>query len=311
MTNELTNTASICLNENVRPVLEKYLCGPYMLDSDGFSLVIEHNRGLDSRYTRKHDHELSDFWFNSLKNKIELVPPNTYEKALDVCAGTGLVCLNCMKHELFLQFYAIDICKSSIDRLVEKTLNEGITGVIPSVDDVFNTNFEGNFFDLVIGNSFLHHLPDNKRFLSEAFRILKPGGVLCLTHEPTIAAKRLEELLNSKILKIRGLFSGKNPSVTGSSIQLTDIWQYSYDLILKLLENRGFTEIKIMGRGRIATIVGSFIERNWTHLTGSMPPQFILNIRKYLHHIDQMLFKNAHPDTFSSFTIAARKPFKQ
>lgn len=310
MTNELSNTISICLNENVRPILENYLCGPYMLDNHGFSLVIEHNRNLDKQYTRKHDHTLSDFWFNTLKNKIELVPPTTYERALDVCAGTGLVCLNCMKHDLFRQFYAIDICKSSIDRLVEKTTNEGITGVIPAVDDVFNTNFEENFFDLVIGNSFLHHLPDNKRFLLEAYRILKPGGVLCLTHEPTISAKKLEEFLNRKILNIKRLFFRKNLSATGSAILLTDIWQYSYEQMFDLLDNSGYTDIKILGQGRIATIIGSFIERNWVRLTDSMPPQFILNIREFFRHVDRKLFKKSHPDTFSSFTIAARKPFK-
>lgn len=38
--------------------------------------------------------------------------------------------------------------------------------------------------DVVMLNSVLHHVPDSQRFLAELVRILKPGGIVMIGHEP-------------------------------------------------------------------------------------------------------------------------------
>jgi ubiquinone/menaquinone biosynthesis C-methylase UbiE len=42
--------------------------------------------------------------------------------------------------------------------------------------DVFNLPFKDNFFNFIIANSFLHHLPNVKQAIIEIVRVLKPGG---------------------------------------------------------------------------------------------------------------------------------------
>jgi ubiquinone/menaquinone biosynthesis C-methylase UbiE len=38
--------------------------------------------------------------------------------------------------------------------------------------------FGPNFFDAVISNSLVHHLPQSEAFFAEALRVLRPGGLL-------------------------------------------------------------------------------------------------------------------------------------
>lgn len=42
--------------------------------------------------------------------------------------------------------------------------------------DVTKLSFENNFFDAIICNHVLEHVPEDKKAMSEMFRTLKPGG---------------------------------------------------------------------------------------------------------------------------------------
>lgn len=54
-----------------------------------------------------------------------------------------------------------------------------ITGEIP-----YRLPFQTNSMDVVTMNSVLHHIKETKQFLSEVDRVLKPGGMLFIAHEP-------------------------------------------------------------------------------------------------------------------------------
>lgn len=47
---------------------------------------------------------------------------------------------------------------------------------IRDVVDITNIQYEGNFFDLIICNHVLEHIPDDAKAMSELFRVLKPSG---------------------------------------------------------------------------------------------------------------------------------------
>jgi len=69
--------------------------------------------------------------------------------------------------------------------LVEQDLNKGL----PFVD---------NTFDYVTSLANLEHLQNPKNILSEAYRVLKPGGILLLT-TPSLYAKPVLEFLSFKL----------------------------------------------------------------------------------------------------------------
>jgi ubiquinone/menaquinone biosynthesis C-methylase UbiE len=47
--------------------------------------------------------------------------------------------------------------------------------------DAANIDFPSNYFDYVYSHGVLHHTPDTVRCISEAFRVLKPGGQFILS----------------------------------------------------------------------------------------------------------------------------------
>jgi SAM-dependent methyltransferase len=54
--------------------------------------------------------------------------------------------------------------------------------------------FPSKSFDVVTGNSVVHHVPDLRRLFSELDRILKPGGLLLIGHEPNLDHFRVKGL---------------------------------------------------------------------------------------------------------------------
>ncbi|MFC2036378.1 class I SAM-dependent methyltransferase [Chloroflexota bacterium] len=49
------------------------------------------------------------------------------------------------------------------------------------IADLLDADLDGDFFDIVVMNHVIEHLPDPKSYLDEVYRVLKPGGVLCIS----------------------------------------------------------------------------------------------------------------------------------
>ncbi len=310
----VTQEAASQLNWVVRPYLERFVVGDYTLSEEGATIVFDSNEQLKESYAEAHNFKPSAYWHRLLKEKLLQLSPNEFGVVLDVCCGTGLLCLNMMKYRMFRECYAIDINESSLEYLKKKMRSENIRGIKPIFANIMDTKFDANFFDCVMGNSFLHHIPDNPSFFREVLRILKPGGTVCLTHEPSVSACRLEELIIDKLLKVWSLLrdagrrKGRESNTKKTTPIFSDIWQYNESKVCRMLRDVGFDEVQITAQGRIATVLGSFIERQWFRRFKKMPPVAVLSIRSMLNWLDKMLFRNYSKNSFSSFTISARKP---
>jgi ubiquinone/menaquinone biosynthesis C-methylase UbiE len=46
--------------------------------------------------------------------------------------------------------------------------------------DITNIKFKNNYFDFIICNHILEHIQDDKKAMSEIFRVLRPGGEVIL-----------------------------------------------------------------------------------------------------------------------------------
>lgn len=99
------------------------------------------------------------------------------EKFLDLGCGNGRFI------ELFkeqnIEYFGVDNSERLIKIAKERYPQETFQTV-----DALNLPFPDNFFDKVLCVAVLHHIPSDEyriRFLSEAKRVLKPGGALILT----------------------------------------------------------------------------------------------------------------------------------
>jgi ubiquinone/menaquinone biosynthesis C-methylase UbiE len=101
-------------------------------------------------------------------------------RALDLGAGTGNVTLKLLS--LGYQVTSVDISPAMLSQLRTK-VSTGATLVCSPVDDYLRlTRTEA--FQLVAMSSVLHHLPSYEATLRSCLRLLAPGGVVVITHEP-------------------------------------------------------------------------------------------------------------------------------
>ncbi|MGA2585571.1 MAG: class I SAM-dependent methyltransferase [Candidatus Aminicenantales bacterium] len=61
------------------------------------------------------------------------------------------------------------------------TFLPSVKGIYPKWGDVVKTGYPGNSFDFVLSNEALSHYYDIPGFLQEAWRVLKPGGILFIS----------------------------------------------------------------------------------------------------------------------------------
>lgn len=124
------------------------------------------------------------------------------KKILEMGCGD---CLNAaVMAALGAEVYANDIADAS--GVIVSKLNASYDFEHPIkfiAGDFLKNDLESHSFDLVVGKAFLHHLtiPEEKEFLRETARLLKPGG----------EARFFEPAVNNKILdEIRWLIPVKN-----------------------------------------------------------------------------------------------------
>jgi ubiquinone/menaquinone biosynthesis C-methylase UbiE len=105
--------------------------------------------------------------------------PDLKNDCLDLGTGTALIPIEICRRRESLRFMA---CDAAIAMLEMARFNIDVAGMLDRVQlqqsDAKRLPFQDEFFDAVISNSLVHHLPDPKPMLAEAWRVLKTGGWL-------------------------------------------------------------------------------------------------------------------------------------
>jgi len=301
------------LNSVVRPWLERHLAGPYRLDEEGCALVIRANAAIDDTYRQGHDHRPAAWWSRMVRSRLERLPPARRDTLVDVGCGSGLLTRALMSVSAFRQCLSVDLSAAQMAALRRHLREEGIGGVWTARADVHRLPLPPEAVDCVAGNSMLHHLPDVPAFLREVHRVLRPGGVLLLTHEPTVSAERLEGLFRRPIAALRRRLRGGAGPVRdpgkGPPPAFTDLWVFDRQHLAEVLAEAGFDEVRIEARGFLATPPLSLWDHLSVRLLGRLPPPEVYGrVREALDRLDSGLFRGRlPPDRFSSFWVVARK----
>jgi SAM-dependent methyltransferase len=93
--------------------------------------------------------------------------------------------------------YAVDISESVVQRLKARFDNEGVTNVIPKIEDAYHFTFADESVDRVFAVSCLPEIPQPVAVMEECRRILKPDGLLCLNEwvvDPDYRLRNTEKL---------------------------------------------------------------------------------------------------------------------
>ena len=110
-------------------------------------------------------------------------------KALEFGCGTGL--FSRQFAATGIELVSVDVSSDLLDQAKAQPVEGAVTY---QVEDAEALSFADDTFDAVIGSSVLHHL-DERRALSEIYRVLKPGGRMAFAEpnmmNPHVAAERM------------------------------------------------------------------------------------------------------------------------
>jgi ubiquinone/menaquinone biosynthesis C-methylase UbiE len=107
-----------------------------------------------------------------------------YRKALEIGAGTGFFSLNLRQAGVLDELHVTDISPGMVSA-AERNANLLGFDIEGHVADAELLPYDDATFDLVVGHAVIHHLPDVEKAFREMVRVLRPGGRVVISGEPT------------------------------------------------------------------------------------------------------------------------------
>jgi SAM-dependent methyltransferase len=189
---------------------------------------------------------------------------------------------------------SVTFCDLSIDQL------RAVRGGSAQLADVCRMPYADASFDLVIGNSFLHHLADVPAALREMYRVCKPGGVVAVLHEPNVYAPFWEAF---PVSLYKNMYRHPNEG------NFTDLWCFAPDDLRALLHEVGFAGVRLSSRGVLAAIVANayliLLRKLRVRAAGLRVP--VYRLRVLLDRVESALTRGRGLPTAPSLSIVARK----
>jgi ubiquinone/menaquinone biosynthesis methyltransferase len=174
------------------------------------------------------------------------------EHVLDLCCGTGkstLACLNVLPEG---KITGVDNSEEMLAVAKKKFSKEIASGKATFIlKDAMNLDFPDHSFDAIFMAYGLRNMPDYEACIQGLFRILKPGGTLCI-HDYSLAdtwyARPYWKILGyGFIIPISTLLTGNS---TIFNYLIKSVLNFlTPDQAKQLLEKNGFTEVKVYPLG--------------------------------------------------------------
>ena len=102
-------------------------------------------------------------------------------KVLDVCSAVGGPARHLAK-KYACKVTGLDATKKMIDQAIERTEKAGLEHLITyRLGNALDMPFKAGAFDVVWGQDAWCYITDKDRLIHEAYRVLKPGGVIAFT----------------------------------------------------------------------------------------------------------------------------------
>jgi ubiquinone/menaquinone biosynthesis C-methylase UbiE len=169
---------------------------------------------------------------------LELAPAKGL--LLDVGTGTARIPILIVQRRPALRIWAIDLSQNML-MVGEKNVREAGVGKNVKLRkvDAKALPYPENYFDMVISNSIIHHLPDPLPFLKEVNRVTKPSGgifIRDLFRPPDM--KTLEDLSQ----KYAGDATEYQKKLYRDSLHAS----FSVDAVCELIEKVGLKDVSVV-----------------------------------------------------------------
>ncbi len=174
------------------------------------------------------------------------------EHVLDLCCGTGkstLACLNVLPEGKVTGVDNSEEMLAVAEKKFSKEIASGKTAFFRK--DAMSLDFSENSFDAIFMAYGLRNMPDYDTCIKGLYRILKPGGILCI-HDYSLAdnwyARPYWKILGyGFIIPISTLLTG---SSTIFNYLIKSVLNFlTPGQVKELLEKNGFTEVKTLPLG--------------------------------------------------------------
>jgi ubiquinone/menaquinone biosynthesis C-methylase UbiE len=183
-----------------------------------------------ANYTRSSFHASSE----RLQEVLDLARPKPGDLALDVATGTGNTAFALAPY--VRRVIGLDVTREMLDQARRLTAERGIENADWVLGDVADLPFQDDTFDVYTVRAAPHHFADIRAFLSEAFRVLKPGrdAAFIDCSPPSAARNVLHEVeLRRDPSHVRALtvdewaghFEGAGFQIEGAALRELD-WDY-------------------------------------------------------------------------------------
>jgi ubiquinone/menaquinone biosynthesis C-methylase UbiE len=140
-------------------------------------------------------------------NPTALAEINPGEVVLDLGSGAGVDCfLAAQKVGERGLVIGIDMTEDMLDRARENARKGGYANVDFRQGEIENIPVQDSTVDLVISNCVINLAPDKVRVFREIYRVLKPGGRLCVSD--IVSKGRIPDLVREDMEKWAGCVAG-------------------------------------------------------------------------------------------------------
>jgi SAM-dependent methyltransferase len=247
----------------------------------------------------------------------------SFDRALELGAGTGYFSLNLLQAGVISQATCTDISQGMVDALARNAELLDLD-VDARIADAEALPFADGSFDLVFGHAVLHHLPDLDQAWREIHRVLAPGGVAVFAGEPSEYGDRIANVPKRAASRVAPVWRtlmraapASEGNMDGGAVNhqlesMVDVHAFTPDAISAGPRAAGFTDVRVRGEELLANWFG------WANraLEATADPETVpwawkmYAFKGYvgLQHVDRVLLETRLPPAvFYNLMITAQK----
>ena len=271
-------------------------------NEDDYRVRLRDNLSKETNKRFQDSDGLDPAWMKNIWQQLFRVKLNETDisvpagpRILDVCCGQGFLG-EYFQEKLGAIVTFADLSSQQLS-LLKTRLNAADRSSQVFQADLLDLPFSDESFDLVVGNSFLHHLPDVPGALQEIRRVLKSSGNLIFFHEPSITADWWETF---------PLSFAKDTTYNSG---FTDLWQFRTEDLVRLLNRTGLGNIGVIGSGILGAVLCNWylIIMNKLRIRSKYVIKPALMLRIQLMRLELRYAHRFRLDRYPSLLITATK----